>query len=168
MQQPDSAMHLECTHSTFNSFLDGWCRDIWHPCALRDSRENTEIHGAIHANAETRTERDEMKTMLILKISAAPAGVLCALAFFSTATPAAAAPVDYCRTDTSGMRGCGFSSLEQCQAMASGRGSNCYENPFPAGGSPSGNASARGTASSSAYAYQPKHPASQGSSQPAQ
>ena len=118
-----SAMHLECTHSTFNSFLDGWCRDIWHPRALRDSRENTEIHRAIHANAETRTERDEMKTKQILKISAAPAGVLCALAFFSTATPAAAAPVDYCRTDTSGMRGCGFSSLEQCQAMASGRGS---------------------------------------------
>src|SRR5258708_6965970 len=71
-------MHPECTHSTFNSFLDGWCRDIWHPRALRDSRENTEIHRAIHANAETRTERDEMKTKQILKISAAPAGVLCA------------------------------------------------------------------------------------------
>jgi hypothetical protein len=69
-------MHLECTHSTFNSFLDGWCRDIWHPCALRDSRENTEIHGAIHANAETRTERDEMKTMQILKISRARRGAL--------------------------------------------------------------------------------------------
>ena len=153
-------MHLECTHSTFNSLLDGWCRDIWHPRALRDSRENTEIHRAIHANAETRTERDEMKTKQILKISAAPAGVLCALAFFSTATPAAAAPVDYCRTDTSGMRGCGFSSLEQCQAMASGRGSNCYGNPFPAGGS------ASGKASSSAYAYQPKHPASKGARKP--
>src|SRR5258706_4452542 len=88
---------------------------------------------AIHVKTQkymerfTRTrkhaQRDEMKTKQILKISAAPAGVLCALAFFSTATPAAAAPVDYCRTDTSGMRGCGFSSLEQCQAMASGRGS---------------------------------------------
>jgi Protein of unknown function (DUF3551) len=89
-----------------------------------------------------------MKMKQILKISAAPAGVLCALAFFSTATPAAAAPVDYCRTDTSGMRGCGFSSLEQCQAMASGRGSNCYENPFPEGG----RASSSGNASSSAYA----------------
>jgi Protein of unknown function (DUF3551) len=101
-----------------------------------------------------------MKMKQILKISAAPAGVLCALAFFSTATPAAAAPVDYCRTDTSGMRGCGFSSLEQCQAMASGRGSNCYENPFPEGGKASSSAS--GNASSSAYAYQPKHHASKG------
>ena len=98
-----------------------------------------------------------MKTKQLLKISAAPAGVFCALAFFSTATPAAA-QVDYCRTDTSGMRGCGYSSLEQCQAMASGRGSNCYENPFPQG------ASAK--ASSSAYAYQPKRQASKGARKP--
>jgi hypothetical protein len=140
------------------------------PCALRDSRENPETPGAIHVNAETRTERDEMKMKQILKISAAPAGVFCALIFFSAATPAAAAPVDYCRTDTSGMRGCGYSSLEQCQAMASGRGSNCYENPFPAGGkassSASGNASSSGKASSSAYAYQPKHHASKGARKP--
>jgi len=39
-----------------------------------------------------------MKTKQILKISAAPAAVFCALAFFTTATPATAAPVDYCRT----------------------------------------------------------------------
>jgi Protein of unknown function (DUF3551) len=103
-----------------------------------------------------------MKMKQILKISAAPAGMLCALAFFSTATPAAAAPVDYCRTDTSGMRGCGFSSLEQCQAMASGRGSNCYENPFPEGGKASSSVSRN--ASSGAYAYQPKHHASKGAS----
>ena len=105
-----------------------------------------------------------MKMKQILKISAAPAGVFCALVFFSAATPAAAAPVDYCRTDTSGMRGCGFSSLEQCQAMASGRGSNCYENPFPEGGNASSSAS--GNASSSAYAYQPKHHASKGARKP--
>jgi hypothetical protein len=108
-----------------------------------------------------------MKMMQILKVSAAPAAVFCALAFFSTATPAAAAPVDYCRTDTSGMRGCGYSSLEQCQAMASGRGSNCYENPFPEGAS--GKASASGKAGSSAYAYQPNRPkrhASKGARKP--
>lgn len=66
---------------------------------------------AIHANRrKTHTERDEMKTKQLLKISAAPAAMFCALAFFSTATPATAAQVDYCRTDTSGMRGCGYSS----------------------------------------------------------
>jgi hypothetical protein len=88
----------------------------------------------------------------LLKIYAAPATALFAMAFVATATPAAAAsPVDYCRTDTtSGMRGCGYTSLEQCRTMSSGRGGSCYENPFPEGGS----------ASSSAYAYQPKHPVS--------
>lgn len=101
-----------------------------------------------------------MQTKEILKTGAAPAAIFGALAFFSTATPAAAAPVDYCRTDTSGMRGCGYSSLEQCQSMASGRGSNCYENPFPEG------ASASGKASNSAYAYQPKHHASKGARRP--
>jgi hypothetical protein len=107
------------------------------PSALRDSYERR------------NTDREnEMTTNQILKISAAPAAMFCALAFFTTATPAAAAgKVDYCRNDvTSQMRGCGYSSLEQCQAMSSGRGGACYENPFPSGGS-----------SSSAYAYQPKH-----------
>jgi len=79
----------------------------------------------------------------ILKLSAAPAAVLGAMAFFATATPAAA--TDYCRMDvTAGVRGCGYSSLEQCQAMSSGRGGGCEVNPFPAGGS------------SNAFAYQPK------------
>src|SRR6266849_7455702 len=116
-------------------------------CSARFRRTQKHIE-RFYANAETRTERDEMKTKQILKISAAPAAVFCALAFFTMATPATAAPVDYCRTDTtSGMRGCGYSSLEQCQAMSSGRGGSCFENPFPEGGS----------ASSNAYAYQPKH-----------
>jgi hypothetical protein len=111
---------------------------------------------AIHSNAETQKE-NVMKTKQLLKISAAPAATLCALAFFGAATPAAAAPVDYCRHDvTSGMRGCGYTSLEQCQAMSSGRGGSCYENPFPEGSS----ASKGGSASSNAYAYQPKHHAS--------
>ena len=79
----------------------------------------------------------------ILKLSAAPAAVLGAMAFFATATPAAA--IDYCRTDvTAGVRGCGYTSLEQCQAMSSGRGGGCDVNPFSAGGS------------SNAFAYQPK------------
>jgi hypothetical protein len=36
--------------------------------------------------------------------------------------------------------------------MSSGRGGSCFENPFPEGGS-----SASSSASSNAYAYQPKH-----------
>jgi hypothetical protein len=82
-----------------------------------------------------------------LKIPATPAAASFALAFVAMTSPAAASPIDYCRTDvTSGMRGCGYSSLEQCQTMSSGRGGSCYENPFPSGSS-----------SSNAYAFQPKH-----------
>jgi hypothetical protein len=155
MRQRDSAMHLECwpaitALSTF--FYAEWRSEFGFPCALRDSREPQKTH----------TERDEMTTKQLLKISAAPAAMFCALAFFSTATPAAAAQVDYCRTDTSGMRGCGYSSLEQCQAMASGRGSNCYENPFPEGASAKASSSNAG----GAYAYQPTHKASKGARKP--
>jgi hypothetical protein len=100
-----------------------------------------------------------MKTKQILKISAAAATTLFATAFVATATPAAAAAsVDYCRHDvTSGMRGCGYTSLEQCQSMSAGRGGGCYENPFPEGG--------RST-STNAYAYQPKHPVSKAARKP--
>ena len=71
-----------------------------------------------------------------LKISAAPAATLFAFAFAAMTSPAAASQIDYCRTDiTSGMRGCGYSSLEQCQTMSSGRGGSCYENPFPSSSS---------------------------------
>ena len=104
-----------------------------------------------------------MKKKQILKMSAAAATALFATAFVATATPAAAAAsVDYCHHDvTSGMRGCGYTSLEQCQAMSAGRGGSCYENPFPEGGR---NAST--STSTNAYAYQSKHPVSKAARKP--
>lgn len=86
----------------------------------------------------------------LLKMTAGPATALLALAYVAIATPAAAAQNEYCRQDvTSGMRSCSFSTLEQCQAMSSGRGGSCYRDPFLADTS-----SAADTRS--AYAYQPK------------
>jgi hypothetical protein len=80
----------------------------------------------------------------VLKL-AAPASALMALAFVAMTTPASAG--DYCSTNTSGMRGCGFDSMAQCEAMSSGRGgSGCYRDPYlPEAGKPS-----------NALAYQPK------------
>jgi hypothetical protein len=67
----------------------------------------------------------------LLKLTIAPASALFALALVAMATPASAGPNEYCRQDiTSGMRSCGFSSLEQCQAMSAGRGGDCYRDPF--------------------------------------
>jgi hypothetical protein len=91
-----------------------------------------------------------------LKITAAPATALFAMAFVAMATPASAG--EYCNTNTSGMRGCGYSSMEQCQASTSGVYGNCYRDPFLT--------STTGTSSSGALAYQPKHPRSKDARKP--
>src|ERR1700682_5109370 len=86
----------------------------------------------------------ENKMRPFLKVTA-PATALLALAYVAMATPAAAAKYEYCRQDvTSAMRSCGFETLEQCQAMSSGRGGSCYRDPFLVD-------------TSNALAYQPKH-----------
>jgi hypothetical protein len=51
-----------------------------------------------------------------------------ALAFVAMTTPASAG--EYCRTDSSNMRSCGFDTLEQCQATSAGRGGPCERDPF--------------------------------------
>jgi hypothetical protein len=81
------------------------------------------------------------------RLSAAPMAGLWAMALVALATPASAGPNEYCRQDvTSGMRSCSFATMEQCQAMSSGRGGTCYRDPFlPAAGT------------RSAYAYAPLH-----------
>jgi len=90
----------------------------------------------------------------LLKISAAPAAGLFALAMIAMATPAAAGPGEYCRTDvTSNMHVCSFTSLEQCQAASMGRGGSCYRDPFL-------------PTASDALAYQPKRQPSKGVKKP--
>jgi Protein of unknown function (DUF3551) len=84
----------------------------------------------------------------VLKLAAAPASALLALALLSVSavsTPASAG--EFCRTDTSGMRGCGFDSMAQCEAASSGKGgAGCYRDPFlPEAAKPT-----------NALAYQPK------------
>ena len=65
----------------------------------------------------------------VFKLAAAPASALLALAFLSMSTPASAG--EFCHTDTSGMRGCGYVSMEQCEAAASGKGgAGCFRDPY--------------------------------------
>jgi hypothetical protein len=77
------------------------------------------------------------------KLSAAPMAGLWAMALMAVATPASAG--EFCRQDAiSGMRSCGYATIEQCQAMSSGIGGSCYRDPFlPQAGA------------SGAYAYAP-------------
>jgi hypothetical protein len=83
----------------------------------------------------------------LFRLSAAPMAGLWAMALVALATPASAGPNEYCRQDvSSAMRSCSFATMEQCQAMSSGRGGTCYRDPFlPEAGA------------SSAYAYAPLH-----------
>jgi Protein of unknown function (DUF3551) len=83
----------------------------------------------------------------LFKLSAAPMAGLCAMALVAVATPASAGPNEVCRQDvTSGMRSCSFATMEQCQAMSSGRGGTCYRDPF-----------LPQVSTTSAYAYAPLH-----------
>jgi hypothetical protein len=49
----------------------------------------------------------------------------------SAAEPVAAGKYEFCREDySSGMRQCGFNTVEQCVAMISGRGGSCVRTPL--------------------------------------
>jgi hypothetical protein len=78
----------------------------------------------------------------ISKMLTGSAAALCTFAVVAIATPAAHAG-EYCNTNPSGMRGCGYSSLEQCRVSMSGIGGNCARDPFYSN-------------DSNALAYQPK------------
>jgi Protein of unknown function (DUF3551) len=68
-----------------------------------------------------------MKTLS--KMMTASAAVFGTLAFMAMAAPAAQAG-EFCVTDSSGMRGCGFETIEQCHASASGKNGSCDRDPF--------------------------------------
>ena len=98
---------------------------------------------ASHLGLSDLNQNGKNKMKQFLKMTAAPASAMLALAFVAMTTPASAG--EYCRTDvTSHMQSCGFDTLEQCQNMSSGRGGSCDRDPFLA------------TTTSSAYAYQAK------------
>jgi hypothetical protein len=46
------------------------------------------------------------------------------------AIPTSALAGEYCLTNTSGMRGCGFTTLQQCLDTVSGRAGTCDRDPF--------------------------------------
>ncbi len=81
----------------------------------------------------------------LFRLTAAPAAGLLALALSSITTPAAAGKNEYCRTDTSWVRSCGYETMEQCQTAASGRGGSCARDYMLPASDPN-----------NAFAYQPK------------
>ena len=67
----------------------------------------------------------------IFAFSTVAVTALASVAFLEAVQPAAAKNYEYCRQDySSGMRQCGFDTMEQCVAMISGRGGSCMRDPF--------------------------------------
>ncbi|WP_213769938.1 DUF3551 domain-containing protein [Bradyrhizobium sp. dw_78] len=83
----------------------------------------------------------------VLRLAAASAPALMALAFVAMSSPASASSNEYCRKDvTSAIVSCSFATLDQCKAMSSGRGGDCFRDPYlPEAGNPN-----------NALAYQPR------------
>ena len=67
-----------------------------------------------------------MKSIQKLMTAAAGFATLAVVAF---AAPAAQAG-EFCSVDSSGMRGCGYESLAQCQASNAGKNGTCMRDPF--------------------------------------
>jgi hypothetical protein len=57
------------------------------------------------------------------------AAAFSALAVVALAAPGAQAG-EYCSVNSSGMRGCGFESLAQCQASMAGQNGTCMRDPY--------------------------------------
>jgi len=70
---------------------------------------------------------DQIQTFL--KWSVVPIAALIAMVFISSARPASAG--EYCRKDvTSQVVSCSFDTVEQCQWTSSGRGGDCFRDPW--------------------------------------
>lgn len=92
----------------------------------------------------------ESKMKKFLKAATAPAAALVvAIALGAMIAPEASAG-EFCRRDVTGhMTGCGYDSMDQCQAASSGMGGDCFRDPLLGDSSNAG-----GTRN--AYAYHPK------------
>jgi hypothetical protein len=92
-----------------------------------------------------------------LKAATASAAILGAAIVFGAMTTSDANAGDYCRRDVTGhMTGCGFDTMEQCEAMRAGVGGDCFADPFK---NNSQNAQHSGNGQNggrNAFAYQPK------------
>jgi uncharacterized protein DUF3551 len=87
-----------------------------------------------------------------LKAATAPAAALLAAMAFGAMTAPDASAAEFCRQDVTGhMTGCGFASMEQCQAASAGIGGDCFRDPNL-------------NYSNNAYAYHPESPRSKSGS----
>lgn len=67
----------------------------------------------------------------IIPLNSIVLAMLAGVAFPIAAQPASTKDYEYCRQDySSDLQECGFSTMEQCVAMISGRGGSCTRDPY--------------------------------------
>jgi hypothetical protein len=69
-------------------------------------------------------------TTAVLKAAAIPAALAAAITLGAVFAPSAVRAGEFCSLDTDHVWGCGFSSMEQCEATVSGVNGVCSRNPF--------------------------------------
>ena len=93
---------------------------------------------------------------LFLRLGA-PATAIAAAVIFGALSTGSAAAGEFCRQDVTGhMTGCGYSTIEQCQAASAGIGGDCFRDPWL--GNKQATAPAAPGSPSNAYAYAPNAP----------
>jgi hypothetical protein len=82
-----------------------------------------------------------------------PAATFVAAVILGAITPGSASAKEFCRQDVTGhMTGCGFDTMEQCQAASAGIGGDCFRDPNLATNSAANSANRK---PSNAFAYEP-------------
>jgi hypothetical protein len=118
----------------------------------------------LDARGSSNRKNEESKMKEFLKAVTAPAAALVvAIALGAMIAPEASAG-EFCRRDVTGhMTGCGYDSMDQCQAASSGLGGDCFRDPSLGDSKNVGNTKNAGD-SSNALAYHPKSSRSRNSS----
>ena len=147
------ASHSPLTESlTYN---DAWGRQAAsHDCHTSKTIERIWRFDHPHPNSAPgvglHKQTDRLRRWLLRTTAAPAAALVAAIAFGAMLAPTEASAGEYCRQDVTGhMTGCGFETMEQCQAMRNGLGGECFRDPWIDNNRNAGNAS-------TAYAYQPR------------
>src|SRR5258708_33995170 len=95
--------------------------------AMAHRSSKTYLRGGARTNTTAKKER-RMKAFL--KTATAPAAIFAAAITFGAMTASEASAGEFCRQDVTGhMTGCGYSSMEQCQAASAGVGGESFSSP---------------------------------------
>jgi hypothetical protein len=92
------------------------------------ARRRLKSHLGSRGSSNRKNEESKMKEFS--KAATAPAAALVvAIALGAMIAPEASAG-EFCRRDVTGhMTGCGYDSMDQCQAASSGLGGDCFRDP---------------------------------------